>query len=132
MDNAIQTVAIEKENTIFVSAPDALNENDNKELTENALILSYINGVKDKAKPNAEGQEYIRSRVINAIRRKGDVNGDGQVNYNDALLVLRASINLATLSEDDKRFAEVDGKNGISYNDALKILRSSIGLDSLE
>jgi lysophospholipase L1-like esterase len=132
MDNAIHTVAIEKENTLFVSAPDALNENDNKELTENALILSYINGVKDKAKPNAEGQEYIRSRVINAIRRKGDVNGDGQVNYNDALLVLRASINLATLSEDDKRFAEVDGKNGISYNDALKILRASIGLDSLE
>ena len=131
MDQAIQTIVIEKENTIFVSAPDALNENDNQELKENALILSYINGVKDRAKPNEEGQTYIRNRILNAMRSKGDVNGDGQVNYNDALLVLRASINLETLSEADKFFGDVDGKAGISYNDALKILRSSIGLDTL-
>lgn len=132
MDNASQAVAIEKENTVFVSAPDALNKNDNKELTENALILSYINGIKSQAIPDEKGQAYIRNQIIKSMRKMGDVNSDGQVNYNDALVILRASINLVTLSEEDMLFADVDGKDGISYNDALKILRASIGLDTLD
>ena len=132
MDNASQTVAIENSNTTFVSAPDALNDNDNQELTENALILSYINGVKAKAKPTAEGQQYIRNQIVRSMRKKGDVNCDGVVNYNDALLILRYSIGLETVGEEDLLFAEVDGMEGVNYNDALKILRSSIGLDTLD
>ena len=131
MDDASQTAVLERENAIFVTATHAANDNDNQELNENKLILSYINGVGEKAKPNAEGQEYIRSQIAKAMRKKGDVNCDGQVNYNDALLVLRASINLETISEEDMVFADVDGKAGLSYNDALKILRFSIGLDTL-
>jgi hypothetical protein len=132
MDNASQTVAIERSNTVFVSAPDALNDNDNQELNENKLILSYINGVKAAAKPNEEGQKYIRNQIAKAMRMKGDVDCDGQVSYNDALVALRASIGLETLSEEDALFADVDGNEGLSYNDALKILRSSIGLDTLD
>ena len=132
MDNASQTVAIENSNTVFVSAPDALNENDNQKLNENKLILSYINGVKAAAKPAEEGQKYIRNQIIRSMRKKGDVNCDGVANYNDALLVLRASIGLETISEEDLLFAEVDGIEGVSYNDALKILRASIGLENLD
>lgn len=58
----------------------------------------------------------------------GDVDGDGIVNYNDALLILRASIKLATLDERQMMIADVDGNGIVNYNDALTILRRSIGL----
>lgn len=132
MDDVSQTVAIEKSNTVFVSAPDARNGNDNKELTATDLILSYINNIKPQAMPDAEGHAYIRNQIMRAMRKKGDANCDGRVNYKDALLVLRASINLETLSQEDMLFAEADGKEGLNYKDALKILRASIGLETLE
>jgi hypothetical protein len=62
---------------------------------------------------------------------RGDANGDGKVNYADALLVLRCSISLQELSEEAKARCDVDGKVGLSYQDALLILRSSIGLGTL-
>ena len=132
MDDASQTIVLEKENAIFVSATHAANANDNQELTENKLILSYINGVKADAKPNEEGQKYIQNRINLALRQNGDVDGDGKVSYNDALMVLRLSIGLAELNEEESAFGDVDGANGLSYNDALKILRASIGMDTLE
>ncbi len=61
----------------------------------------------------------------------GDANGDGKVNYQDAMLVLRASIGLETLSEESKGLCDVDGKPGINYQDAMLILRASIGLEEL-
>ena len=61
-----------------------------------------------------------------------DVDGDGKVSYNDALMVLRLSIGLVELNEEESAFGDVDGANGLSYNDALKILRASIGMDTLE
>ena len=88
--------------------------------------------MKSRAIPDEEGQKYIRNQIVKSMRQKGDVDGDGQVSYNDALIALRASIGMETLSEEDILFADVDGNEGLSYNDALKILRVSIGLDTLE
>jgi hypothetical protein len=58
----------------------------------------------------------------------GDVDGNGKLTYNDALIVLRASIKLVTLDEQQKALADFDGNGKIDYNDALAILRKSIGL----
>ena len=58
----------------------------------------------------------------------GDVDGNGTLNYNDALLILRASIGLATLSAEQQLLADFDGNGRADYNDALAILRKSIGL----
>jgi hypothetical protein len=58
----------------------------------------------------------------------GDVDGNGKLTYNDALIVLRASIKLVTLDEQQKALADFDGNGKIDYNDALAILRTSIGL----
>ena len=133
MDDASQTVAIEKENTAFVSAPHAANEYDNNsELTENKLIISYIGSVKAQVKPNADGHAYIRDQILQAMRKKGDVNCDGKADYSDALLILRASIGLETLTEGDLLFADVTGDGKADYSDALKILRASIGLEDLD
>lgn len=62
------------------------------------------------------------------IKLQGDADGNGEVNYMDALLVLRHSIGLETLSDAVVARCDVDGRKGLSYMDALLILRYSIGL----
>lgn len=59
----------------------------------------------------------------------GDVTGDGKADYSDALLILRASIGLDTLTEDQKQIADVNADGKADYSDALLILRRSIGLE---
>lgn len=58
----------------------------------------------------------------------GDVDGNGKLTYQDALKVLRASIQLETLTEEQMALADFDGNGIINYNDALRILRASIGI----
>ena len=59
----------------------------------------------------------------------GDVTGDGKADYSDALLILRASIGLDTLTDDQKQTADVNADGKADYSDALLILRRSIGLE---
>ena len=130
-DDCAQAATLERTYVTFVSASGAANANDNTNLSENKVITDYLRSVKEDAIPNAEGQAYIKDRIKASFRKLGDVNGDGVVNYNDALLVLRASVKLASLDEEAKLVGDVDGTAGLSYNDALKILRASIKLDTL-
>lgn len=130
-DRCAQTAAIEREYVIFTAAADAANPNDGQTLSENKLILTYLRSVKAEALPTEEGHAYIKDRILASFRKMGDVDGNGTVSYNDALKVLRASINLDVLDMDAAVVANVDGKAGITYGDALKILRASIGLDTL-
>ncbi len=57
----------------------------------------------------------------------GDADGNGTVNANDALLVLRYSLSVGS-SIPDPGAADVDGNGVINANDALMILRCSLGL----
>lgn len=58
----------------------------------------------------------------------GDVDGNGKADYSDALLILRASIGLETLTEEQKQLSDVNSDGRQDYSDALQILRASIGL----
>ena len=59
---------------------------------------------------------------------QGDADGNGEVNYMDALLVLRHSVGLEELSKDTIELCDVDHSDDLSYMDALMILRYSVGL----
>lgn len=61
----------------------------------------------------------------------GDANGDRAVNYEDALLILRYSIGLETLTPETLAACDVNHDGDINYSDALMILRASIGLETL-
>ena len=58
----------------------------------------------------------------------GDVNCDGRITSADAALLLRASVNLVTLSAQSARNAEVDGVEGLTVGDAAAILRYVVRL----
>lgn len=59
----------------------------------------------------------------------GDVNGDGEVDVGDAVLVLRYSVQRTTLTQKQLRAADVlhDGK--VDVKDAVRILQYEAGLE---
>lgn len=58
----------------------------------------------------------------------GDVNGDGLVDVNDALLTLRYSMELIGGTALDLNAADMDGSGMVTASDALTILRIAMGL----
>ena len=58
----------------------------------------------------------------------GDINNDGDADAGDALLVLRYSVGLASLSEAQKQVADVNGDGDIDAGDAVLLLRYDAGL----
>ena len=64
--------------------------------------------------------------------RIGDVNGDGRISVADAAMVLRASVELVTLTPLQSKAALCDEIDGVGVTDAVAILRYTVGLiDSL-
>lgn len=59
----------------------------------------------------------------------GDVDRDGEITANDALMILRASVGMETFTPEQTRLADVDNDGEISANDALVVLRFSVGLN---
>lgn len=57
---------------------------------------------------------------------KGDTDGNGAVNANDALMALRYALHIITLDEDALWRADVDGNGITNANDALMILRYAL------
>lgn len=65
------------------------------------------------------GVEYVR---------KGDVDGDGDVDVSDARTALRAAVGLEKLDEKQKKAADVDGDGKVTVSDAREILRTATGI----
>lgn len=57
----------------------------------------------------------------------GDVNGDGNVNSNDALMILKYSVGLEAGDFLTNR-ADMNGDGQINSSDALTVLKTSVGL----
>ena len=58
----------------------------------------------------------------------GDVNSDGDVDFMDALAVLKYDAGMSTLSDDKLRAADVNGDGEVDFMDAIKILKFDSGL----
>jgi hypothetical protein len=59
---------------------------------------------------------------------KGDVNGDGNIRSNDAILALRISAGLMTPTDQQIWAADMNSDGNVRANDAILILRKSAGL----
>ena len=60
--------------------------------------------------------------------RYGDVNGDGEINSGDALVILRHSVAAEVLDSAEFERADVTGDKTVNSSDALAVLRYSVGL----
>ena len=60
--------------------------------------------------------------------KKGDVNGDGRVNAADATLILKHSVQLITLTDEQLDRADVNDDRKVSAADATMILKTVVGL----
>jgi hypothetical protein len=82
--------------------------------------------------PNAEAISVTTiesGKVTISAVTKGDVNGDGKVRANDALLVLRIAMGLVKdPTEAQKEAADMNNDGKIRSNDALLVLRKAMGL----
>jgi formylglycine-generating enzyme required for sulfatase activity len=58
----------------------------------------------------------------------GDVNADGEVNAGDAVLVLRYSAGLLTMTDAQKDVGDVNGDRALNSADAILLLRKLAGL----
>lgn len=60
---------------------------------------------------------------------RGDADGNGEVNYLDAMEALRCAVGLTTLDETAYAACDVDNDNTVTYLDAMMILRFAVGLE---
>ena len=61
--------------------------------------------------------------IVTAAAQLGDVNGDGYIDAADALLCLRASVGLITLTPEQEAAADVNHDSLVDAGDAILILR---------
>ncbi len=83
-------------------------------------VLVYFNGNGEEAEvtlPGGSGSGLL-----------GDVDGDGKVSAKDALVILRYTINLAKLDDNQLKLADVDGDGKVSAKDSMLIQRYTINL----
>jgi hypothetical protein len=59
---------------------------------------------------------------------KGDMNGDGKVNVQDATISLRIAVSLLTATDIQKTLGDMNGDGKLNVQDATLILRKAVGL----
>lgn len=67
-------------------------------------------------------------KITELVGIKGDVNNDGKVRSNDAILALRIATGLMTPTDYQKWAADMNGDGRVRSNDAILILRKATGL----
>ena len=58
----------------------------------------------------------------------GDVSGDGVIDSEDALLILRAAMGLVELTPEQEALADFNGDGTVNSEDALLVMRLAMGL----
>ena len=95
-----------------------------------AICVKPVGGVFYPPSNAASGLEYIgitRGEEPHDFLL-GDVNMDGVVDSTDALLALRAAMNMITLTPDQIERGDMDFDGEVTAADALNILRISMGI----
>lgn len=87
------------------------------------LNLELINGMKLKLEIPAE----MVSTLAVEWPLTGDVNGDGQVDQEDAEMIMRHLSGDAVLDSEQAKRADVDGDGKITYLDAMAVMDKANG-----
>ena len=58
----------------------------------------------------------------------GDVNEDGKVDASDALMIMRYTLNIITLTDKQMLAADMNSSGTVDASDALIIMRMTLGI----
>ena len=75
-----------------------------------------------------ESTDTVENGTLVTPGTKGDVNEDGGIGSDDAILALRISAHLVTPSDYQRWAADMDNDGEVRANDAMLILRAAAGL----
>lgn len=73
-------------------------------------------------------EALLEAMDVEPSAQMGDVNGDGEVTAEDALLILRYSLELIEFNDDAVLLADVNGDGEVDLADALITLRMAMGI----
>ncbi len=88
----------------------------------------FVGWDKDFSFINANLDVYTIYREEGTEPVQGDIDGSGEINSQDALLVLRASLGIVELTPEQAAVADMNDDGVVDSRDALIILRMSLGL----
>lgn len=77
--------------------------------------------------PDLKEARRLLDELKNPAVVYGDVNDDGKVTVDDALVVLQGAVGKIELNDAQKLAGDVDGEAGISVSDALVVLQKAVG-----
>ena len=77
--------------------------------------------------PDLKEARRLLDELKNPAVVYGDVNDDGKVTVDDALVVLQGAVGKLDLNDAQKLAGDVDGEAGISVSDALVVLQKAVG-----
>ena len=87
-----------------------------------ALKQTELDGIEDFLQAAVD-----RVNTLAYLANLGDVNKDGNINANDALIALRAAVGKVDLDDDSIARADVTGDAAVNAKDALEMLQFTVG-----
>ncbi|MGI6264686.1 MAG: GDSL-type esterase/lipase family protein [Acutalibacteraceae bacterium] len=97
-------------------------------LSEKQIAAVAVNGAVDPAQAALDEAAEALTRALDDLRYvTGDVNGNGQVAADDALMALQAATGKIALSPIEQAAADTNQNGGVGADDALAILQKATG-----
>ncbi len=85
-------------------------------------LLAFVIGLESAG--NVRTFDRTQAALTDTASLRGDVDDDGTVDIQDAILVLERADGLETATAEEIRKGDVDGDYKLTVKDALRILRS--------
>jgi hypothetical protein len=132
-DTMIENAATVDEAIAAIPTPITLDSEEAIILAEDTLASFVDSFGEEKANlhitkiPDLKEARRLLDEIINPAVVYGDVNGDGNVTVDDALVVLQGAVGKVELTDAQKLAGDVDGEAGISVSDALVVLQKAVG-----
>ena len=127
-------------NCKFTWLSKSLNEKDGTLLTltfkagDNAGKEKIFMTIEEASAPSEEEQPFAtQDGTVQNVGNNayyGDINGDGEADFADAVMLIRYDIGLLTLTDQQKKFGDVNGDGEVDFADAIRIMRFDAGFIS--